>query len=238
MDQLDTDQRTSGRNRYAVMFTASPKVGKQNDPGQANQFSQWFSRTITKLMKKENFVRNLSLLTTDTATALDAIVKRNGGSKTGIFDPFDDLYHIVYQLTMRTVGATEIAESPELLGRTLGLFEEVERNTSTARIIFPWLPTLGYVRQTIAGGKLYVIFDRIAKERRRTGTTHEDAFQFLMDTGEDIVRILTVSSFSVFICLMQCLRSKHSSLNLARASGAAQHYSALVAAPWPASVAS
>lgn len=175
------------------MFTASPQVGKQNNPGQASQFSMWFSRTITKLMKKENFVRNLRLLTTDTATALDAIVKHNGGQKTGIFDPFDDIYHIVYQLTMRTVGATEIADSPQLLARTLGLFEEVERNTSTTRIIFPWLPTLGHIRQTIAGGKLYVIFDKIAKERRKTGKTHEDAFQFLMDTGEDIVRILTVS---------------------------------------------
>lgn len=79
------------------MFTASPQVGKQNDPGSASQFSQWFSRTITKLMKKENFVRNLRLLTTDTATALDAIVKRNGGDKTGTFDPFDDIYHIVYR---------------------------------------------------------------------------------------------------------------------------------------------
>lgn len=79
------------------MFTASPQVGKQNDPGSASHFSQWFSRTITKLMKKENFVRNLRLLTTDTETALDAIVKRNGGEKTGIFDPFDDIYHIVYR---------------------------------------------------------------------------------------------------------------------------------------------
>jgi hypothetical protein len=191
---------------YAVMFTASPQVGKANAPGQASQFSQWFSRTITKLMKKENFVRNLGLLTSDTATALDAMVRRTGSddgktTMTGTFDPFDDIYHIVYQLTMRTVGATEIAESPELMARTLSLFEEVERNTSTARIIFPWMPTLGYVRQTIAGGKLYVIFDKIAKERRRTGKTHEDAFQFLMDTGEDIVRILTVSILDPFYSL-------------------------------------
>lgn len=198
--RLGTDQEPTGCNRYAVMFTASPQVGKQNNPGQASQFSMWFSRTITKLMKKENFVRNLRLLTTDTATALDAIVKHNGGQKTGIFDPFDDIYHIVYQLTMRTVGATEIADSPQLLARTLGLFEEVERNTSTTRIIFPWLPTLGHIRQTIAGGKLYVIFDKIAKERRKTGKTHEDAFQFLMDTGEDIVRILTVSLDMSSVC--------------------------------------
>lgn len=193
------DKRPNGRNRYAVMFTASPQVGKENVPGQASQFSQWFSRTITKLMKKENFVRNLGLLTTDTATAFDAIVKSHGGQGTGAFDPFDDLYRIVYQLTMRTVGATEIAESPQLMARTLSLFEEVERNTSSTRIIFPWLPTLGYIRQTIAGGKLYVIFDKIAKERRSTGKTHEDAFQFLMDTGEDIVRILTVSLTRLYL---------------------------------------
>lgn len=188
------------------MFTASPQVGKQNEPGAASEFSQWFSRTITKLMKKENFVRNLRLLTTDTATALDAIVKRNGGN-TGIFDPFDDIYKIVYQLTMRTVGATEIAESPQLMNRTLGLFEEIEENMSTTRIIFPWLPTLGYIRQTLAGGKLYVIFDKIAKERKKTGKTHEDAFQFLLDTGEDMVRILTVSPTCLFIWHMRLNQS-------------------------------
>ncbi|POS73838.1 cytochrome P450 6A1 [Diaporthe helianthi] len=179
---------------YAVMFAAAPQVGKQNGPGQASQFSIWFTKTITKLMKKENFVQNLGLLTSDTTTALDAMVKRTAegaDQKTGTFDPFHDIYHIVYQLTMRTVGATEIAESPELLARTLGLFEEAERNMSTARIIFPWMPTIGYIRRTISGGKLYVIFDRIAKERRRTGKKQEDAFQFLMDSGEDIVRILT-----------------------------------------------
>lgn len=115
------------------------------------------------------------------------------GAKTGTFDPFDDLYRIVYRLTMRTVGATEISESPELLDRTLKLFEDVESSASATRIAFPWLPTRGYIMQMVSGAKLYAIFDKFAKQRKATGKKYDDAFQSLLDMEVDMVRVLSVS---------------------------------------------
>jgi len=153
-------------------------------------------------MRKENFVKNLPLLVGDARVRLDAMVARTatsdgdgaeaGALTTGIFDPFDDIYRIVYQLTMRTVGANDIAESPELLEKTLLLFEKIEESASPARIIFPWLPTPAYLRRMAAGAKLYMIFNKIAAERRKTGKRSDDALQFLLDNGDDMVRILTV----------------------------------------------
>lgn len=143
-------------------------------------------------MKRENFVRNLSLLTGDTVASLNRIIERNGGGKTGVFDPFDDVYRIVYQLTMRTVGATEIAESPELLSRTLGYFEDMEGAAGVARIAFPWLPTRGYLTQVIQGARLYAIFNKFATDRKKTGRREEDALQFLLDQEVDMVRVLSV----------------------------------------------
>lgn len=146
-------------------------------------------------MKKENFVKNLSLLVGDTSKALNQIVECQGTS--GIFDPYDDMYRIVYQLTMRTVGASEIAESPEMLARTLYLFEKIEEANSPARIIFSWLPTPNYLKRTYAGGRLYMIFDKIARERKSTGKRQNDALQFLLDSGDDMVKILAVCSFLI-----------------------------------------
>lgn len=158
-----------------------------------NAFNNWFARTITRLMKRENFVRNLDLLTGDTVAALDRIIDRNGGAKTGVFDPFDDIYRIVYQLTMRTVGATEIAESPELLEKTLKMFEDMEGAASATRIAFPWLPTRAYLTQMMVGAQLYSTFNNIAKERKATGQRYEDAMQFLLDSDVDMIRVLSVS---------------------------------------------
>ena len=179
------------KNRYAVLFTTSPKV-ETSEPGEASDFSKWFSRTIIAMMKKENFVRNLPLLAGDTQRRLEAVVSRNGG-REGVMDPFDDVYRIVYQLTMRTVGATEIAESPELLATTLRLFEQIESSNSPARIIFPWLPTPAHFKRMAAGARLYMIFNKIIEERKKTGKREEDPLQFLLDTGEDTMKILTVS---------------------------------------------
>lgn len=138
-------------------------------------------------------MRVLDHLTGDTVASLDRIVAHHHGAKTGVFDPFEDIYRIVYQLTMRTVGATEIAESPELLDRTLKCFEEMEGAASVARIAFPWLPTPGYLTQVINGAKLYAIFDKFAKDRKTTGRREEDALQFLLDMDVDMVRVLSVS---------------------------------------------
>lgn len=158
-------------------------------------FDKWFSRTITSMMKKENFVKNLPLLVGDTKSALERSVARGGvGATSGIMDPFDDIYRIVYLLTMRTVGANEIARSPELLEKTLGLFETIEQCSSPARIIFPWMMTPAHLRKMYAGGKLYMIFSKLVEERKEKGRREDDALQFLIDSGSDMVRILSVSS--------------------------------------------
>lgn len=175
---------------YATLLAAGPKINLSQG---ADSFNQWFARTITRLMKRENFVKNLNLLTSDTFNALQRVVDRNGGSKTGVFDPFDDIYRIVYQLTQRTVGATEIAESPELLRTTLHYFELLERSASATRIAFPWLPTRGYLTQMYVGARLYSIFDKFATQRRTTGQRYDDALQFLLDSDTEMVRVLSVS---------------------------------------------
>lgn len=156
-------------------------------------FSTWMIRNLTRLLQRDKFVRCLSLLSSDTSSALDRIVERDGKAGTGTFDPFDDIYKIVYRMTMRTLGATEVANDTALLYKTLHLFEEVERGSSPLRIIFPWLPTLGWIRQTVGGARLYAIFDSIAKKRQAEGRKEDDPFQYLLDTGVNMTNVLAVS---------------------------------------------
>ena len=112
---------------------------------------------------------------------------------TGIFDPFDNLYKIVFQLTMRTVGCNEIANDPPILWKALRLFETIEQSATMAAVIFPWLPSPAKIRRTIAGSQLYMIVGRIVNQRKKTGKREDDALQFMIDQGDDLTRIITVS---------------------------------------------
>jgi sterol 14-demethylase len=66
---------------------------------------------------------------------------------SGITDPFESVYRIVYQLTMRMVGCDDIAEKPELLEKTLKLYETVE-SSATPAVYLPNSPS-STVRQML-----------------------------------------------------------------------------------------
>jgi len=141
------------------------------------------------MMKKDKFERNLPLMVDDAQAALKKTLARVGDG--GLVDPFDDIYRMVYQMTMRMVGPTEFAESPEMLDKTLRLFNIIEKSLSPSRVVFPWLPTWGYLKQLFYGAKLYSALNGVVNARRKEGRRVDDALQFLMDSGDDIVRILT-----------------------------------------------
>jgi hypothetical protein len=128
----------------------------------------------------------------------NARLKDIASSPSGITDPFDSVYKIVFQLTVRTVGCNEIANDPRLLAKTLGFFETIMQSATPAVVLFPWLPTPAKLKQTFAGGSLYMMFQRIINERKKTGKQEEDALQFMIDQGDDVTKIIRVSTQSVF----------------------------------------
>ncbi len=182
-----------------MLFTTTPSVRGANAAGESADFTKWFIKTITVILRTDNLARTLPVLLADTRARFDDIAARSSSGGSGgsndscLLDPFDEIYAAVYQLMMRIVGADNIARSPELLCRTLRLFESIEASNSPARIIFPWLWTPAYLRRTVAGARLYQIFSSIAEGRRKSGTKGDDALQFLVDGGDSMLKILAVS---------------------------------------------
>lgn len=126
----------------------------------------------------------------DVRNSLNALAKK----PSGITEPFESLYRIVYQLTMRTVACNDIADDPILLEKTLSLFEQVEASSTPTTILFPWLPTPAMVKRTIAGGRLYMILSGIVEKRKKEGTRGDDPLQVLIDEGDDMGKIVEVYS--------------------------------------------
>lgn len=174
---------------YAVLLSAAPDL-ENADP--EDEFATWFSKKLIKLMKRETIAKLLPRLISDTSSALDRISARCGAN-SGMFDPFEAMNSIVYQLTMRTAGATEVAESQTLLSKSFKLVQSIGENNSITRIIIPSLPTLKYVKRMIAAGRLYMMINGLAQDRKHTGRREDDAMQLLLDDGESGSKIVEAS---------------------------------------------
>src|SRR2546423_14109980 len=191
------------------MLGQSPDNPASKNP---TDFAKWFNHRITSMLKRENFVRGMAgaehagrlqsmgltgiglpQLMADTNARLQNIT----ASPSGITDPFDSVYKIVYQLTMRTVGCNEIANDPILLAKTLAYFETIEQSGTPAGVIFPWLPTLSKLKRTYAGARLYMLFQSIVNERKKTGKRDDDPLQFMIDQGDEVIKVIGVSARAV-----------------------------------------
>jgi sterol 14-demethylase len=145
-------------------------------------------------MKKDAIASKLQFVTGDTRHFFEALTTRpKTNEEWHVMNPFDDIYRLVYRLTMRTLGSFEIAENPKLLDQTLSIFEQFEKFSGPSNVIFPWLPTIDYFAKLYLSFRLFWTFRNIVKQRERTGKRPADAVQFLLDAGSSMQEIVTVS---------------------------------------------
>jgi hypothetical protein len=93
---------------------------------------------------------------------------------------------------MRTVACEDVASDPVWREKTLGLFKQVEESATPTSIMLPRLLSPAIIKRTIAGGRLYMIFNRIVEYRKKTGERREDPLQFLIDQGDNMKQIIGV----------------------------------------------
>ena len=178
-----------------MLFGGSPKV-KVTDENHTDitqttgGFDAYFHKRITRMLRHDNFAKSLPKLLKDTQSTLQPLI----AAPVKVMDPFDTIYKIVFQLTMRAVGCDDIAEDPALLKKTLSLYETIDSSTTAATVIFPWLPSPALIKRTVAGARLYMILQKIAEQRRKNNVRGEDALQFLLDQGDTMDKIIAVSN--------------------------------------------
>lgn len=184
---------------YAVLFGVAPPTEKYDtEKGAEEDITNHFNRRLAALLKNDQFRRKLSTLTSDTKEAIDAI-KNDPSGRT---DPFESIYRLVFRLTIRIVGAQEIAENAELLEETLNLFEYIEASTTATSIILPKFPSPAVLKRTYAGARLYMIIENIVKKRAASDEKYDDALQYLLDQGDRTHKIIEFIVGALFAGLL------------------------------------
>jgi cytochrome P450 len=182
-----------------VLFGSTPKSTKDiTDEDKNLSFDTWFHRRLNFLLKHEQFNRKLPILISDTKEALEAIKNEVSGRT----NPFESLYRIVFRLTIRMVGPTEIAEDPKKLEDAMKMFEMIDRSATATSVIFPKLPSPAIIQRTYAGARLYMMIDKIIKKRAASDEKHDDALQHMLDQGDRAVRIVEFIIGALFAGLL------------------------------------
>jgi sterol 14-demethylase len=132
----------------------------------------------------------LPQLIRDTRRNLDAMKAEPSGRT----DPFESIYRIVFQLTMRTVACHEIADDPKTLATCLHCFETIDKTGTPLTVMFPWMPLPAKFQRLKVGAQLYMIFQSVIEKRKMEEVKQKDALQFLLDQGDDAKGIITVSA--------------------------------------------
>ncbi|TDZ33391.1 Sterol 14-demethylase [Colletotrichum sidae] len=184
---------------YSALFNASPRVDVSTDRSRPEEdFGAVFNRNLVRLLRKEQITNRLHLLINDARDTNDRLAAR----ASGISDPFEDTYRLVFQLTMRMVGCDEVAEDDKLLIKMVRIFEGIDAASTATKVMFPWMPTLGHFWRIYSGGQMYMILDKVIKERKAKGVEGDDALQFCIDQGYSTVECVAFIVGALFAGLI------------------------------------
>lgn len=184
---------------YAVLFGQAPQVEHQdNGDGKDDDLNNHFSRRLTYLLKNEQFRRKLPTLLSDVQEAIEAIQRE----PSGITNPFESLYRVVFRLTIRMVGADEIADDPQVLEETLKLFEFIDNSATATSVMFPKFPSPAVLKRSYAGTRLYFLVENIIKKRAASDEKHDDALQYMLDQGDRTFKVVEFIVGALFAGLL------------------------------------
>jgi len=152
-----------------------------------------FANFIGNFVRSEVLDKTLPTLAEDVSRIID----NNWGNK-GKINPFDDIYELVFAMSCRLTTCREFCEDPKKMHKLMDIFKRLEKGSTPAALILPWVPTPARVNRFIAGAQLYKMCSDVVEARRREGRREDDPLQSLMDKQYSIAEITRFMAISLF----------------------------------------
>ncbi|THV04687.1 cytochrome P450, partial [Dendrothele bispora CBS 962.96] len=109
---------------------------------------------------------------------------------SGSFDPFEKIYELVFQNTVRSLSCSEISDDPALVSRLKKLYDTLDNGTTPFTVLLPWLPLPSMIRKLWATKEIYQIVVAAIKSREESGVSRDDTLQMLLDEGDDKLTVV------------------------------------------------
>ncbi|KIM46876.1 hypothetical protein M413DRAFT_440450, partial [Hebeloma cylindrosporum] len=136
------------------------------------------TRRIHLIHKRlSNVQRNAPLSSLIPQLLEDARKMMENWGSFGQLDPFENVYELVFQLTIRSLSCTEISEDPALVARLKKLYDTLDTGTTPATVLLPWLPTSAMIKKLWATKEIYGIVMQAIKPKLLSRTSGSSSFQ-------------------------------------------------------------
>ncbi|KAL9097480.1 MAG: hypothetical protein Q9165_000376 [Trypethelium subeluteriae] len=183
---------------YGYLFVPGPApLARFEDEGVMKPFWSYFSKRLLTLLRTERLVPLVKVLSNDIDGSLERL-RTQARSGKNVINPYDTLYDIIFQLTLRAMGCTEIAADPQKRRQLLGYYATMDRCITRSSVLFPWLPTLSLAKWYWSAFRMFSMFNRVIEDRKKQGRREDDALQYMLDCGETTERIVMFVSGSMF----------------------------------------
>ena len=128
----------------------------------------------------------------------------DGWGDSGKINPFNDVYYLVFQMTVRMTTCSELAEDWAAIDRLFGLYWKLEKSATPVGLLLPWLPSNARRDKMQATSDMYNMLSGYVDSRRSARKSGSDAIDLLIARGEDNTNIIGVSRLHVLFagCLI------------------------------------
>ena len=128
----------------------------------------------------------------------------DGWGDSGKINPFNDVYYLVFQMTVRMTTCSELAEDWAAIDRLFALYWKLEKSATPVALLLPWLPSNARRDKMQATADMYNMLSGYIDSRRSAQESGSDAIDLLIARGEDNTNIIGVSRLHVLFagCLI------------------------------------
>jgi len=120
----------------------------------------------------------------------------------GKMNPFEDIYDLVFQMTVRMATCEELATDVEKVQKMSGLYWTLEKSATPVSLLLPWFPGTARKNKEEATRNLYNMLCHYVDLRRKAEVPNSDAIDILIADGEDNTTIISVGAI---LLLFSCL---------------------------------
>ncbi|KAF8996245.1 cytochrome P450 [Cyathus striatus] len=160
-------------------------------------------RNVTGFNKRLGLLLNSKRLSDIFPSLMEDIQQRMVGWGTeGQIDPFQNIYDLVVQMTLRMTTCNELAKNYDDIHLLQKYYLDLQKNLSPVSLLLPWFPSIAKRKKEISTAGLYTILKKYVDMRRIAESPSSDAIDVLLSKGEaehEIIGfILSIISAGVF----------------------------------------
>lgn len=165
-------------------------------PKAQNLFDQWRNKHLRNCLSDKRLIQHdvMRKVAKDFEEGFQDVWDKDGidskvAGSTGLIDMTEQLYWIIFRVSIRIVGSTELADDKSVLKPMMDSYWTIETENNYFNTVFPDLPIPSNRRRKQAGKDLHNLLKTPIEKRIASGEREEDYTQVFIDAGNTAMDI-------------------------------------------------